>query len=278
MKNFLCAVFITILFLSIKPVLAEEYTLIEKTVETTYHKKVEVNTVFGDITVGTWDNQLFNFVIRGNLIAVKNIDYTIDITDSIISVNTTKKGDAVSSAVELKLSIEITVPKFYNITLKSSGGDIKAGTITGVLKIETAAGNINISNHTGDADLKTAGGDIKDVNFKGKVIATTAGGDIVLDGADGEINSKSAGGDIKLTYTGTNKGITLTSNGGNIKLFLPEFFKATLDITATGGEIKSEYSVLIKKENDAQVQKGDINGGGKTVKCLTKGGKITISK
>jgi DUF4097 and DUF4098 domain-containing protein YvlB len=278
MKHFIFTVSLLILLCTFNFTFAEEYTLIEKTMETSFYKNLDVKTVFGDVTVNTWDLQLIDIAIKGNLNAVKNIDYTIDVRDSGIFVNTFKKGDAVSSPVELKLRIEITVPKFYHLALKSLGGDIKVSTITGLLKIETAAGNINVSYHTGDADLKTAGGDIKDVNFRGKIVANSAGGDIVLDGSDGEINSVTAGGDIKLTYAGTNKGITLTSNGGNIKVYLPEFFKATLDITATGGQIKSDYSLLVKKDNDSQVQKGDINGGGNTLKCLTKGGKITLIK
>lgn len=278
MKNIICTILISFLIFSFESSFAEEFTLYEKTVETSFYKKVEVNTVFGDITVNSWDIQFFNAAIKGNMNAVKNIDYTMEIKDSSIVINVFKKGDAITTAIELKVKIEINIPKFYHVYLKSSGGDIKVNTMTGVLKAETAAGNINISNHTGEADLKTAGGDIKDVGFRGKVTANTAGGDIVLDGSDGEINSVTAGGDIKLTYLGTNKGITLTSNGGDIKLYLPEFFKATLDITATGGEIKSDYSVGIKKDTNAQIQKGDINGGGSTVKCITKGGKITISK
>ena len=278
MKNFLYLLLLVILFLPCKSILAEEYTLIEKTVETSYYKNVEVNTVLGDVAVSTWDLQLFNVVIKGNLNAVKNIDYTIDIKDSNITVTTFKKGSAVFVATELKLKIEITVPKFYHVSVKSSGGEVKVSSITGVLKIETASDGIYISNHTGDADLKTAGGDIKDVNFKGKVTAFTAGGDITLDGADGEINSVTAGGDIKLNYAGMNKGIYLKSNGGNIKITLPELFKAALDISATGGEIKSDYSVLIKKDANTQIQKGDINGGGNVVKCITMGGKISVFK
>jgi|GEM_PF-7049373 len=278
MKNFMYLLLFMLLLIPCKSLFAEEYTLIEKTVETSYYKSVDVNTVLGDVVVNSWDLQLFNVVIKGNLNAVKNIDYTIDIKDSSITVTTFKKGSAVFIATELKLKIEITVPKFYHVSVKSSGGEVKVSSITGVLKVETASDGIYINNHTGDADLKTAGGDIKDVNFKGKVTAFTAGGDITLDGAEGEINSTTAGGDIKLNYAGTNKGIYLKSNGGNIKIFLPELFKATLDISATGGDIKSDYSVLIKKDANTQVQKGDINGGGNVVKCITMGGKITVSK
>ncbi len=172
-----------LLLIPCKSLFAEEYTLIEKTVETSYYKSVDVNTVLGDVVVNSWDLQLFNVVIKGNLNAVKNIDYTIDIKDSSITVTTFKKGSAVFIATELKLKIEITVPKFYHVSVKSSGGEVKVSSITGVLKVETASDGIYINNHTGDADLKTAGGDIKDVNFKGKVTAFTAGGDITLDGA-----------------------------------------------------------------------------------------------
>lgn len=277
MKKSKCILLFAILFFNVGVSFAEEYTLIEKTVETSYYKNLDVKTVMGDISVSSWEKPLINVAIKGNMNAIKCIEYTVDITDGNLIVTTTKKND-VSVSGDVYLKIEITVPKFYHISLKTSSGDIKIRTITGTVKVETSGGNISVNEHTGDSELKTAGGNIKDVNFRGGVNATTAGGDIVLDGIEGEIKAITAGGNIKAQYSGTNNGITLKTNGGDIKLTIPELFKATLDISNTGGEIVSDFSVLINKELNLQTQKGDINGGGKTVLCSTMGGKVTIGK
>jgi hypothetical protein len=255
---------------------ADEYTLIEKTVESANYKNIDINTFTGSVTIKTWDKPAVNVAIRGHQDALKNVDYTIDNKDGNVTVTTNAKDESNKSILDLK--IEVLVPRYFNPTVKTIGGEIKIVNLTGNIKLETAANDIYVYEFNGESDLKTTGGNIKVSTFKGNVKAITTGGNINLDGSEGEINAETSGGDIKVKYAGNNLGMTLKNTGGDIKLILPETFKANLDATATAGEIKTDFSVLVEKDLSQQTLKGIINGGGGIIKCTTTGGKISIIK
>ncbi|MCX6163933.1 MAG: DUF4097 family beta strand repeat-containing protein, partial [Ignavibacteriae bacterium] len=218
-----------------------------------------------------------NVLISGNQEALKSVEYNLDNKDGNITVTTNLKNDANKSGIEL--IIEVNIPKYFNADIKTFGGDIKLGNLTGNIKLESTGGDIHVSEITGESDLKSSGGSIKVSTFKGNVIANTMGGNINLEGSEGEIKAETSGGDIKVKYTGNNNmGMTLKTTGGDIKVILPETFKAQLDATTTAGEIKTDFSVLVSKDYSGQSLKGIINGGGNIVKCTTTGGKISILK
>ncbi|MBI5403041.1 MAG: DUF4097 family beta strand repeat protein [Ignavibacteriae bacterium] len=257
--------------------LAEEFTLIERTFESSYYKNLDVKTHTGAIVIKTWDKMVVNVLIRGNNEAVKNVDFTVESKDGNITITTSAKGEP--GKEPLSLRVEVTVPKYFNADVKTFGGEIKLGSLTGNIKLETSGGDINVSEFTGESKMKNTGGNIKVITFKGNLTASTTGGDIKLEGSDGEVKAETAGGDIKLTYTSTNNmGMTLKTTGGDIKIILPETIKAMLDASATAGEIKTDFSVLVNKDVSGQTLNGIINGGGNIIKATTTGGKISIVK
>jgi DUF4097 and DUF4098 domain-containing protein YvlB len=258
-------------------ILADEFTLIEQTFESSNFKNIEVKSYFGNVTIKTWEKAAVNVLIRGNQEALKSIGYSLDNKDGNITVKTNLKGEA--NKIGIELWVEIYIPKYFNADIKTMGGDIKLGYLSGNIKLETTGGDINVSEITGESDLKTSGGNIKVSTFKGNIIANTSGGNINLEGSDGEIKAETSGGDIKVKYTGNNNmGMTLKATGGDIKVIIPETFKAQLDATTTAGEIKTDFSVLVTKDYSGQSLKGIINGGGNIIKCSTTGGKISIIK
>ncbi|MFA5403351.1 MAG: DUF4097 family beta strand repeat-containing protein [Ignavibacteria bacterium] len=270
-------IFILFFFFSFSNIiLADEFTLIEQTFESSNFKNVDIKTFNGNVTVKTWEKAAVNVLIRGNQEALKSVDYILDNKDGNISVTTSLKGETNKPGIELR--IEIYVPKYFNAEIKTSGGEIKLGALTGNIKLESTGGDIYVSEISGESDLKSTGGSIKISTFKGNVTAITSGGNISLEGADGEIKAETSGGDIKIKYAGNNMGMTLKNTGGDIKVILPETFKAQLDATSTAGEIKTDFSVLVNKDYSGQTLKGIINGGGNIIKCTTTGGKISIIK
>lgn len=276
LKKIFCSLFL--LFLSSVSVsLADDFTLIERTFESSNFKNIDINTFTGNVTVKAWDKQLVNVVIGGNQEALKSVDFNLENKDGNITVTTNLKNDAVKTGLELY--IEVNVPKYFNANVKTLSGDIKLGYLKGNINFETTGGDINISEITGESSVKTTGGNIKVSTFKGNMNAVTTGGDINLEGSEGEVKAVTSGGDIKLKYTGNNNmGMTLNTTGGDIKLILPETFKALLDAKTTAGEIKTDFSVLVEKDYSGQKLNGIINGGGNIVKCTTSGGKISIVK
>lgn len=269
--------FIFFLFFTFSNILfAEEFTLIEKTIESANYKNIDIKTYSGSVTIKTWDKLFVNVAIRGNQDALKNVNYKINDSDGNVTVTTNAKDESNKSVLNLK--IEVLLPRYFNSTIKTDGGEIKIINLNGSLKLETTSNDISVYESGGDCDIKNAGGNIKVSTFKGNVIAKTSGGDINLDCSEGEVNSETSGGDIKIKYAGSNQGMTVKNTGGNIKLILPETCQATLDAKATAGEVNTDFSVLVNKDYSGQSLNGIINGGGNIIKCTTTGGKISILK
>ena len=78
----------------------------------------------------------------------------------------------------LWVTLEVNVPKNYNVDLSTGGGNVETEDINGRLGISTAGGNIHVGNVGGPARLNTDGGHITVKNVSGDLVATTGGGHI----------------------------------------------------------------------------------------------------
>jgi DUF4097 and DUF4098 domain-containing protein YvlB len=196
-----------------------------------------------------------------------------------------------------------------SLSVNTSGGNIQVETITKSLDAKTAGGNIIIGNVGGEAHVSTSGGDIKVGKVSGKATLNTAGGDIELKGASGNVSAKTSGGDVKLqNITGSinaktsggeveaelipsgKGGSKLSSSGGDVRLYIDENSKATIEaiIRLDGwGSRKSRYVVKSEfpKESYETDEEADeiravykLNGGGELVELSTSNSNIEIHK
>jgi hypothetical protein len=196
-----------------------------------------------------------------------------------------------------------------SLSVNTSGGDIQVETITKSLDAKTAGGSINIGNVGGEAHVSTSGGDIKVGKVSGKATLNTAGGDIELKGASGNVNAKTSGGDVRLqNITGSinaktsggeveaelipsgKGGSKLSSAGGDVRLYIEENSKATIEATIRldgWGSRKSRYVVkseFPKKSYETDEEADEIravyelNGGGELIELSTSNSNIEIHK
>ena len=196
-----------------------------------------------------------------------------------------------------------------SLSVNTSGGNIQVETITKSLDAKTAGGNIIIGNVGGEAHVSTSGGDINVGKVSGKATLNTAGGDIDLKGASGNVNAKTSGGDVKLqNITGSinaktsggeveaelipsgKGGSKLSSSGGDVRLYIDENSKATIEATIRldgWGSRKSRYVVkseFPKKSYETDEEADEIravyelNGGGELIELSTSNSNIEIHK
>jgi hypothetical protein len=196
-----------------------------------------------------------------------------------------------------------------SLSVNTSGGNIQVETITKSLDAKTAGGNIIIGNVGGEAHVSTSGGDIKVGKVSGKATLNTAGGDIELKGASGNVNAKTSGGDVKLqNITGSinaktsggeveaelipsgKGGSKLSSSGGDVRLYIDENSKATIEATIRldgWGSRKTRYIVKSEfpKESYETDEEADeiravykLNGGGELIELSTSNSNIEIHK
>lgn len=159
----------------------------------------------------------------------------------------------------LKVSFNITVPKEYDLEIRTSGGSIKIDDIIGEVDARTSGGSIRVKDIVGDVNLYTSGGSIKT-------------GDI-----EGGLNAHTSGGSITATFA---KQLTedaeLDTSGGSVTVRMIEDMKVDIDASTSGGRVRSEFTVdgRIKKKSI----RGEINGGGPRLKVHTSGGSVTIEE
>jgi DUF4097 and DUF4098 domain-containing protein YvlB len=176
-----------------------------------------------------------------------------------------------------------------NLTAKTAGGDIVIGDVGGEAVVSTAGGDINVGKVIRKAALSSAGGDIELRGATGVVTAKTAGGDIKLEDVYGSVEAKTAGGDVFAEITPSGKGKSrLSSSGGDVKLYIPETAKATIDarirvrlwpMETSEYEIVSDFKPEKHERVDDEIRATILlNGGGEEIALSTVNSNIEIRK
>ena len=168
-----------------------------------------------------------------------------------------------TSGSQLWVQFEITMPRDYNVDVKTEGGDIETGDIGGIAALTTAGGSIRAGNigvslgrrvATGRmvARLETDGGHIQVSDVAGDLTAFTAGGHINAGNIAGRAELHSGGGHIRASQISGQA--DLQTDGGNI----------------TVGQASNLVSV---RTGGGQIDFGEVRG---SVRAQTGGGGIRI--
>ncbi len=204
MKNkFLFTIIVTsfcLLIFIFKSFAQEDFT--KKTFKVSKSGSLSVSLAAGDIHIKTWEK---------NEVEVLYEDDEEDYAD----VKIFQDGSNITVRSDSYTDFEITVPSEFNLSLNSSGGDIKVfGNIKGEIDINTAGGDIQLKDVNGEISANTAGGDIRSGNIKGSVTLSSSGGDIVVGKVDGECSLNTGGGDV--VVNDVLKTLTVSTGGGNV--------------------------------------------------------------
>ena len=231
---------------------------------------VEVKTSGGDISTGKIEGD-GSLKTAGGDIAVGSVNGSL-------SVNTSGGNIRVE-----------TVTK--SLEAKTAGGDIIIGDVGGEARVSTSGGDVNVGKVTGKATLSTAGGDIELKGASGKVSAKTSGGDVKLQNITGSIDAKTAGGEVEAELIPSGKGGSkLSTAGGDVRLYIDENSKATIEATIrldSWGWKRNKYIVkseFPKESYEMDEEEGEIravyklNGGGELIELKTINSNIEIHK
>ncbi|MDE0465447.1 MAG: hypothetical protein OYL97_00210 [Candidatus Poribacteria bacterium] len=160
-----------------------------------------------------------------------------------------------------KVEIQATVPRQYNVTLKTaSRGDIHVGDLTGTVKAEALGGNIYL-------------GKIQDEVWG----ETGVSGNITLKGCQSSVNLTAATGDIraKMTMQPQHPWTLQALLGGTIDVTLGPHIAIDID-AQTQGKISSDFSLQPQDEITENLLKGTLNGGGPLLKLHASTGEIRL--
>ncbi len=268
-----------------------------------------------DVRSGT-SNRVEVEVVREarNAEALRDLDLSIDQSGNDVTVSAKLPHSNWFRHNRLRLSFFITVPRTYNVDLKTSGGSVKVadlegkvlaktsgggldlGQIVGPVEGKTSGGSIKLQSCRGSADIRTSGGgiDIGDVDgdvaaetsggsinieqARGRVHARTSGGGIDVHEVFGEIDASTSGGSVSATILEQPSGdCRLSTSGGGIEVRMAENIGFDVDAKTSGGRVRVDFPVsadIVEKN----ALRGPVNGGGPQLHLRTSGGNIRLEK
>ena len=172
-------------------------------------------------------------------------------------------------------SIEVTVPKRFDVNVKTSGGNIDLRDVAGTAKLNTSGGDVTARNLNGGVSIRTSGGQITAEDVQGDVDANTSGGDVRLLNIDGGIKGHTSGGSVRVSLKGANRGIRATTSGGDVELILPRSTTGNLTASTSGGSVSTDLPVTTTSAKESRLD-GTLNGGGEPIEARTSGGSIRL--
>jgi DUF4097 and DUF4098 domain-containing protein YvlB len=178
------------------------------------------------------------------------------------------------------------------VEMQTSGGDVRVEQIDGETRLGTSGGDVDIVRLNGDLDAKTSGGYIHLDDVVGRVVARTSSGDVIARNIRGDSELKTSGGDIRATIdgkitahtsggnvtaelVGANRGISVSSSGGDLTLRLPKSTTGELNASTSGGSVRTELPVTTTQMSEHKLT-GTFNGGGNPIYAHTSGGSIKV--
>ena len=180
----------------------------------------------------------------------------------------------------LEVNYEISVPRKFDLRLKTAGGGIKVATVQGGVNVRTAGGSLDFDDVDGNVDGQTQGGGIRAAGCKGELVVKTAGGGITVESFAGPfVQGTTDGGSISADLAASPQSdCLLRTSGGSVTVRIPAAAMVMLDAHTEGGSVKSELPVQTEGPANGSTLRGKINGGGPSLKLGTGGGSINVLK
>ncbi len=228
-------------------------------------------------------------------------DYTFDLsqTGNDVDVRVTRdrrsRDDWKGWNSGLNLEFSIVVPDVYNVDLKTSGGSVEVddlrgrvvaetsggslrfGRILGEVEGRTSGGSIVLEETGGNADVRTSGGSISIGRAEGDVVAKTSGGSIRVEEVMGSIEASTSGGSVSARIGSQPKAdCSLSTSGGSVTVELAPSVSVALDAETSSGRVISDIPVSGADRVEKRSLRGDINGGGPSLRLRTSGGNIHV--
>jgi DUF4097 and DUF4098 domain-containing protein YvlB len=195
----------------------------------------------------------------------------------------------------LRLRFSITVPRKYNLDLKTrggsihvrdlegtvvagtSGGSLHFGRIDGSVKGHTSGGSINLEEGSGPLEVDTSGGSIRIGQVNGPVTAHTSGGSISVEEVQGKIQASTSGGHISATISKQPEGdCELKTSGGSIRVRLSRSLNVNLLASTSGGSVRADIPLTVQGEISRSRLEAKMNQGGPQLLLHTSAGNISI--
>lgn len=286
------------------------FARIERVVEKTFSVQpggqLKVETQGGEIRVQTSTESKVTVVAKQKIRAdseaeadelLKKLELTIEQDGGDVSA-TAKYERGHWGRMPVEVDFLVTVPKHYNVSVGTSGGDVRVSDLDGKVHARTSGGNVSLGKITGDVDantsggnvsleeglgsvkLGTSGGNIRVERAVGSTDLDTSGGDIEIKSVESAVHAETSGGNVSAGIRGPLKGdCVLSTSGGRVRATVDKTAAFDLDASTSGGDVEADGLTIAISKGGAGKSKlaGKVNGGGPLLKLRSSGGDIVVA-
>lgn len=228
----------------------------------------ELRNISGDITVtGTSGDQVvIEAMKRGRTTEdLKRVTIEVLASQGRVEVQTRYPED--SRNLNVSVDFTVRVPRDAEVRIHSVSGDVKAGTIDGLLRAETVSGDVDLNavanleaakSVSGDVTVDAAGsageltvgsvsGDLRLTNVKAKSVdLNSVSGDITVSGSSDRLAAKSVSGTMRYTGPIARGGrYELQSHSGDVIVETGEQVGFEVTASSFSGDINSDMALTM---------------------------------
>ena len=248
----------------------------------------------------------------------RDYDFTFDESARSATVKIKRRGAIprlFGGSENSRTRITIQVPTRADVHLSTSGGSVSAARLTGALDVHSSGGGLDVEAIEGNVDGDTSGGGIRMRNVRGNALAHTSGGSISITdvagslradtsgggitingvggelrastsgggvdvrGAGGRVEANSSGGGVTVQFVrGNSSGGAMSTSGGPVRVEIDPAARVSIDASASGGNVESDVPVTVQGKIANDSLRGEMNGGGPSLRLRSSGGGVTIAR
>jgi DUF4097 and DUF4098 domain-containing protein YvlB len=171
----------------------------------------------------------------------------------------------------LQVRYVVSVPRQFNLDLKTAGGSVGVPDLTGDVRMQTAGGSLKTGAIEGSVWARTAGGSVTVGGATGAVDVHTAGGSIHIGDAGAALVAETSGGGI--TVKNAKQGATVKTAGGSIRI---DEANGAVRAETSGGSItiKTARGSVNARTAGGSIDVGEVRGA---IDAHTSAGSVRVA-
>ncbi len=185
----------------------------------------------------------------------------------------------VSGAHNIRVDLDIVLPKQSNLRLTSHNGPMTISDISGNTNAETHNGSLKAEKISGDLQIVTHNGRAEISDISGNVKAKTYNGSLTAERISGDLQATSHNGQVKASYAQEAQGarnIEITTHNAGISLQPPKGFSASVEIESHNGSIHTDLPLTVVGKIGHRRLKGTIGDGQGRLRLKSHNGSVRI--
>lgn len=251
----------------------QERDEIRRTIQLAPGARVEVSNIRGPVEVETADIDAAEVHVvrsaqsRGDLgqypVAVENGAQGLTIS----GVQTQRDADS-GYDPEVRHHVMLRLPRRVSLTVRSIGGDVKVGDLTGQLVVNVVGGSLSVGAVDGLVQIGSVGGRVSLARASRQVEVKTVTGDLTIGHASDSLDITGVGGPVSIGISKLGQGgVQIQTVTGQVELRFKDELNAQLSTDTVVGELSLDVpNVTIQSRPGPSSIRAQIGRGGPPIK------------